>query len=162
MFAFQANQITGTLDSQGLAVFGEKTENLGRFCPSKWFSICCSIPSWEYFVKFSGSEVCRFSCFCYSCRTVWRQRSCRMEWMRLETKPAIPAMRQSRARMEPNMIAAYNRNEIMVSASIKFSAIQTASANAVCMAVVHSGRTVRAPLIVFQQGDIRVRRHGCQ
>lgn len=63
MFAFQANQITGPLDSQGLAVFGEKTENLGRFCPSKWFSIVCSIPSWEYFVKSSGSEVCLFSCF---------------------------------------------------------------------------------------------------
>lgn len=162
MFAFRANRTTGTLDSQGLAVFGEKTENLGRFYPSKRFSIFCSIPSWEYFVKFSGSEICLFSCFLSSYRTIWRQRSCRMEWMMPETKPAIPAMRPSSARREPNMIAAYNRNEIMVSASIKFSAIQTASANAVCMAVVHSGRMVRALLIVFQQGDIRVRRHGCQ
>lgn len=36
-----------------------------------------------------------------------------------EKKPAAPAMRQSKARMEPKMIAAYNRNEIIISASIQ-------------------------------------------
>ena len=36
-----------------------------------------------------------------------------------EKKPATPAMRQSKARMEPKMIAAYNRNEIIISAFIQ-------------------------------------------
>ncbi len=36
-----------------------------------------------------------------------------------EKKPATPAMRQSKARMEPKMIAAYSRNEIIISASIQ-------------------------------------------
>nr|DAT78323.1 MAG TPA: hypothetical protein [Caudoviricetes sp.] len=36
-----------------------------------------------------------------------------------DKKPAAPATRQSRARMEPKMTAAYNKNEIIVSASIQ-------------------------------------------
>lgn len=36
-----------------------------------------------------------------------------------EKKPTTPAMRQSKARMEPKMIAAYSRNEIIISASIQ-------------------------------------------
>ena len=41
-----------------------------------------------------------------------------MEWIMPEKKPTTPAMRQSTARIEPKMIAAYKKNDNIVSASI--------------------------------------------
>ena len=42
-----------SLATQGIAVFGKKSENLRPFWPAKRFSTFCSIPSWKDFVNFS-------------------------------------------------------------------------------------------------------------
>lgn len=42
-----------SLATQGIAVFGKKSENLRPFWPAKRDSTFCSIPSWKDFVNFS-------------------------------------------------------------------------------------------------------------
>ena len=53
LFGISPSGAAGSLATQGLAVFGKKTENLRPFWPAKRFSTFCSIPSWKDFVNFS-------------------------------------------------------------------------------------------------------------
>ena len=53
LFGIVPSGEAGSLATQGIAVFGKKSENLRPFCPAKRFSTFCSIPSWKDFVNFS-------------------------------------------------------------------------------------------------------------